>query len=1018
MSARTLAAAAALAATWVAAAAQDNGTTSAEAIEDTGTTCEDGLVIPMWLPQENLTAGDRFARGFVYFFAMVYLFIGVSIIADRFMASIEVITSKEKEITVKKANGETQIVVVRVWNETVANLTLMALGSSAPEILLSIIEIYAKNFTAGDLGPGTIVGSAAYNLFVIIALCIYVIPNGEVRKIKHLRVFFVTATWSVFAYVWLYLILAVISRGEVEVWEAFLTFLFFPATVLTAYIADRRLLIYKYLNKNYRMNKRGMIVETEGGGGDLEMNNVDGMLKTFDEEENEEIREFEQNRREYITMLRELRKKHPNMDMEQIEAMAREEVFNKGPKSRAYYRIQATRKLVGGTNLVKKAQEREAHEREEVKEEILHFDEHKIRVYFDPGHYTVMENVGTFEVTVVREGGDPNAIVLVDYASEDGSANAGSDYMGVSGTLVFGPGEKEKKFSIEVLDDDVFEEDEHFYVRLTNLRFGSVDSWPGAQNGDANNSVTATGKGTCTDELELAMPSLVTVMILDDDHGGIFSIAEKDTIELVESVGTYELRIVRWSGARGRVALPYTTEDGTAKEGKEYEKAEGEIIFENNESEKVIELHIMEEDSYEKDVLFYVQLGEPKMLGGRAAEAENKKPDELTEEDKMALLGRPKLGEITRAQIRIKESKEFKNTVDKLVQRANASIMVGTSSWKEQFVEAITVSGGDDDDGEEGAEREEKMPSCGDYVIHFLTLFWKLLFAFVPPTDVCSGYICFVVSIFCIGCLTAVIGDVASHFGCTVGVKDAVTAITFVALGTSVPDRLGGWVCFFVSITWVGVLTAVIGDVASHFGCTLGIRDAVTAISIVALGTSIPDQMGGWACFVVSIAGIGALTALIGDVASHLGCTLYIRDAVTAISMVALGTSVPDTFASKVAAIQDKYADASVGNVTGSNAVNVFLGIGIAWSIAAVHHALNGNTFKVDPGNLAFSVTIFCSEAALAIMILLLRRSKRVGGELGGPMPYKIISSVCLFSLWLIYLLLSTLEAYDIIQGF
>jgi solute carrier family 8 (sodium/calcium exchanger) len=52
-----------------------------------------------------------------------------------------------------------------------------------------------------------------------------------------------------------------------------------------------------------------------------------------------------------------------------------------------------------------------------------------------------------------------------------------------------------------------------------------------------------------------------------------------------------------------------------------------------------------------------------------------------------------------------------------------------------------------------------------------------------------SGYVCFVVCIFCIGCLTAVIGDVASHFGCTVGVKDAVTAITFVALGTSVPGK-------------------------------------------------------------------------------------------------------------------------------------------------------------------------------------------------------------------------------------
>ncbi|VDN38211.1 unnamed protein product [Cylicostephanus goldi] len=47
---------------------------------------------------------------------------------------------------------------VKVWNPTVANLTLMALGSSAPEILLSIIEIIGNGFRAGDLGPGTIVG--------------------------------------------------------------------------------------------------------------------------------------------------------------------------------------------------------------------------------------------------------------------------------------------------------------------------------------------------------------------------------------------------------------------------------------------------------------------------------------------------------------------------------------------------------------------------------------------------------------------------------------------------------------------------------------------------------------------------------------------------------------------------------------------------------------------------------------------------------------------------------------------
>lgn len=44
-------------------------------------------------------------------------------------------------MTIKNANGETTVTTVRIWNETVSNLTLMALGSSAPEILLSVIEV-------------------------------------------------------------------------------------------------------------------------------------------------------------------------------------------------------------------------------------------------------------------------------------------------------------------------------------------------------------------------------------------------------------------------------------------------------------------------------------------------------------------------------------------------------------------------------------------------------------------------------------------------------------------------------------------------------------------------------------------------------------------------------------------------------------------------------------------------------------------------------------------------------------
>ena len=104
------------------------------------------------------------------------------------------------------------MVEVPIWNETVANLTLMALGSSAPEILLSVIQtvqdIYAE---PPVLGASTIVGSAAFNLLVISGLSIYAVDEGEPKKVQNTGVFAITATVSLFAYVWLYLVLEIIS---------------------------------------------------------------------------------------------------------------------------------------------------------------------------------------------------------------------------------------------------------------------------------------------------------------------------------------------------------------------------------------------------------------------------------------------------------------------------------------------------------------------------------------------------------------------------------------------------------------------------------------------------------------------------------------------------------------------------------------------------------------------------------------------------------------------------------------
>lgn len=76
----------------------------------------------------------------------------------------------------------------------------------------------------------------------------------------------------------------------------------------------------------------------------------------------------------------------------------------------------------------------------------------------------------------------------------------------------------------------------------------------------------------------------------------------------------------------------------------------------------------------------------------------------------------------------------------------------------------------------------------------------------------------------------------------------------------------------------------------------------------------------------------------VGDIAKIFGCTLGVSDLLTAITFVALGTSLPDTFASMAAADQDENADAAIGNVTGSNSVNVFLGLGIPWVVGVHYH--------------------------------------------------------------------------------
>ena len=84
-----------------------------------------------------------------------------------------------------------------------------------------------------------IIGSGAFNILVITAISICVIPTGQTRKIEKYPLFLVSVFFSMLAFVWLLIILRFISPGKVEVWEAALTVLFLPVLCVSCYATEK-----------------------------------------------------------------------------------------------------------------------------------------------------------------------------------------------------------------------------------------------------------------------------------------------------------------------------------------------------------------------------------------------------------------------------------------------------------------------------------------------------------------------------------------------------------------------------------------------------------------------------------------------------------------------------------------------------------------------------------------------------------------------------------------------------------
>jgi len=385
------------------------------------------------------------------------------------------------------------------------------------------------------------------------------------------------------------------------------------------------------------------------------------------------------------------------------------------------------------------------------------------------------------------------------------------------------------------------------------------------------------------------------VSIIDEDLPGTLVFAEERIMVPGEEKGTeLEIRVVRKKGSAGEATVEYRTEEDTACKDADYIHVQGTLKFRNNETSKVITVKILPKGKYEGDETFRVILENP---------SSGVKFDNTTDGGSdTAICSVIIKGDAVAQHLAINWDR----------------MKLGNHNWKEQFISAWYVN---------GSAEEMSHATCFEWVLHILSLPWKLLFAFVPPTEYANG-----------------------------------------------------WVSFFCALAMVGFVTVIIGDTAELLGCCLGIPESTTAITLVAMGTSLPD-----------------------------------------------------TFASRTAARIDPYADNSIGNVTGSNSVNVFLGLGLPWMLCCLYWTFvasctpgdawslkfpeqaklpgyESGVFVVQAGALGQSVMIFSICGMICIACLAVRRAV-FGGELGGNKVAAYISAAIFFSLWVFYIVTSIMSA-------
>jgi hypothetical protein len=213
-------------------------------------------------------------------------------------------------------------------------------------------------------------------------------------------------------------------------------------------------------------------------------------------------------------------------------------------------------------------------------------------VAFTKPGFTVTETAPKATITVKRTGGMTKT-VTVAYATSDGTAHAGSDYLATSGTLSFAPGVTSRSFTVPILPDPGHATEATVNLALDNVMGGFLGT-------PASATLTITGNSEAAGMLQF---------IASD-----YSVSETGPVATVT--------VTRAKGTAGGVTVDYAASDGSGIAGTNYQPASGTLVFEDGDVSQSFVVTVLDDQAKEGNKTVNLCLSNPTgnaQLGTRAA---------------------------------------------------------------------------------------------------------------------------------------------------------------------------------------------------------------------------------------------------------------------------------------------------------------------------------------------------------------------------------------------------------------